>query len=144
MHQVNTSTSVGSTVDGADASYSNTIGELKMNRALGIALLAVFSAATPGWSQASPEVAAFLLRSMEAQAANGAATVEHSWIQSTEIVLDGDSKGTMFHLVRFDLDRQPQRTTLRRTNGVAIGYPEFTGQRLIGHRGWHGYEHPAA
>jgi len=83
-----------------------------MNRALVIAVLALFLAATPVWSQPSPDFATLLLRSMEAQAVNGAALLQHSWTQSTEIVVDGDSKGVIFHLVRFDLDHQMQRTTL--------------------------------
>ncbi len=114
-----------------------------MNRALGIALLAVFSAATPGRSQATPEVAEFLRQTADARAANGATLLQYSWTQSTEIVLDGDSKGAIFQLVRFDWDGRMQRTTLgveeegrlrlrprdtgRRVAGAAIG---FTGETL--------------
>ncbi len=51
-------------------------------------------------------------RTADARAANGAALQKHSWTQSTEIVLDGDSKGAIFQLVRFDLDGRMQQTTL--------------------------------
>ncbi len=83
-----------------------------MNRALALAFFAAVCAATPAWSQATPEVAEFLRQTADARAANGAALLQYSWTQSTEIILDGDPKGTMLHLVRFNLDRQPQQTTL--------------------------------
>jgi len=83
-----------------------------MRKASAIAFFAVILAATPGWSQPTPEIAEFLGQSAVAQAANGAALQRHSWTQSTEIVLDGESKGAIFQLVRFDSDGQMQRTTL--------------------------------
>lgn len=83
-----------------------------MRKASAIAFFAVILAATPGWSQPTPAIAEFLGQSAVAQAANGAALKRHSWTQSTEIVLDGESKGAIFHLVRFDSDGQMQRTTL--------------------------------
>ena len=95
-----------------------------MRRAPALAFLAAACAATPGWSQATPEVAAFLQQTADARAANGAALLQYSWTQSTEIVLNGESKGTMFHLVRFDLDRQPQRTTLGGER-LRLAMPEF-------------------
>ncbi len=83
-----------------------------MRKASAIAVFAVILAATPGWSQPTPAIAEFLGQSAVAQAANGALLQQHSWSQSTEIVLDGESKGAIFHLVRFDSDGQMQRTTL--------------------------------
>lgn len=85
---------------------------LLLSRAPAIALFALVCAAIPSWSQATPDVAALLRQSADGQAANGVALLHHSWTQSTEIVLDGESKGTMYHLVRFDLDGRIQRTTL--------------------------------
>jgi len=83
-----------------------------MRRAATIAFVAVICTATNGWSQPTPEIAEFLGQSVVAQAANGAALRQHSWTQSMEIILDDESKGAIFHVVRFDSDGQVQRTTL--------------------------------
>jgi hypothetical protein len=83
-----------------------------MSRAAAVTFVAVISAATSGWSQATPETAEFLTKSVAAQAANGVALTRHSWTQSMEIVLDGESKGAIYHVVRFGSDGRMQRTTL--------------------------------